>query len=667
MRSLLLGLSVGVLLGILSGCGGDDLPPPAVAPRPTSLAAAVQQPPAQQQPGQPQQPAANEAAAPLPVVPPVDIPVAPIPVENLPQGIRSDSPEARSLANLKTIAQAMAAYHQHEGHFPAAANYDGDKPLLSWRVALLPYLGQEELFKQFQLQEPWDSPRNKALAAKVPSAYQTPGVTAAGKTCYVVPAGLGTIFGGRDGMAETLIGDGKENTLLLVEADAAVGWTQPEDLHYFPAQPLAGLGKLRRGMFLAAFADGAVRRLWASLDPAIVQAMFSANALDTVNLAALDANPTATAASPATAAPPATAGMPIVNAEPATAGTPAAAAKPAVTLSKYQTDAIAALVKGRQKQAISLLQADAAQGNKDAIDSLRWSKALKKPFFLLRCGLAVQAPELTGVREAAPSRSSRRKSAPPPSPQGVSESVTYWGPALGKPLLEKLQARIGEGRFGRWLQAAHEAIASQPPANANPDNQSHPRGQITDEGGILNLGEMEAGQARRAAAKDGIDVLIMAVIVSKPVKIGGQIHGQSNLTLRVLDVARDDSLWKSKPVNSAITGNGSADDKGSKGDADELLSDALAYLDKEVLLGDMPKLTAEEVQQRAEAIAHETSNPLPALAELRCYASLKLLTPEQLADFYTRLIGSEDGPRLATGSDPLRRQIVEKLRGQEGK
>jgi hypothetical protein len=663
MRGLLLGLSVGALLGVLSGCGGDDLPPPAVAPRPTPPAAAVQPPPGQpQQPAAavpPGAPAANEAAAPPPVVQPIDIPVAPIPADSLPPGIRPDSPEAYSLANLRAIAQAMAAYHQNERHFPAAAIYDGDKPLLSWRVALLPYLGQGELFKQFHLQEPWDSPRNKALAAKVPSVYQTPGVTAEGKTCYVVPAGLGTIFGGRDGMAETLIGDGKENTLLLVEADAPVVWTQPEDLHYFPAQPLAGLGKLRRGIFLAAFADGAVRRLLASLDPAIVQALFSANALDTVNLATLDGKPTEPAASPATA------GMPVVNAEPATGGTPAA--KPAVALSKFQTDAIDALVKGKQKRALSLLQADAAQGNKAALDSLRWSKALKKPFFLLRCGLAVQAPELTGGREIAPSRSSRRKAAPPPSPQGASESVTYWGPALGKPLLEKLQARIGEGRFGRWLQAAHEAIASQPPANTNPDNQSHPRGQITDEGGILNLGEMEAGQARRAAAKDGIDVLIMAVIVSKPVKIGGQIHGQSNITLRVLDVAHDDSLWKSKPVNSAITGNGSADDKGSKGDADELLGDVLAYLDKEVLLGDMPKLTADETQQRAEAIAHETSNPLPALAELRCYASLKLLAPEQLADFYTRLIGSEDGPRLATGSDPLRRQIVEKLLGLEEK
>jgi len=495
----------------------------------------------------------------------------------------------------------------------------------------------------------------------------------------VVPAGPDTIFSGREGMPDNLIGDGKENTLLVVEADTGVVWTQPDDLHYFPAQPLAGLGKLRGGRVLSVFGEGTVRALPVSLDPAVWQALFTANGHEPVDLFALDAKPVAkaAAAAPAAVTPPgnaisASSGMPSAATTPAPvdASTAAAAApaKPATPPSKFQTDAIAALVKGRQKKAIPLLLADAARGRPEVVDSLRWSKALKKPLFLLRCGLVVQAPELTGGREIAPSRNSRRRAAPSPSPQGASESVTYWVPALGKPLLEKLQARIGEGRFGRWLQAAHEAIANQPPANLPPENQSHPRGQITDEGGILNLGEMEATQARRAAAKDGIDVLIVAVIVSKPVKIGAQIHGQSNITLRVLDVARDESLWKSKPVNSAITGNGGAtEDKGSKADADELLSDVMEFLDKEVLLSDMPKLTADEALERAEAIAKETSNPLPALAELRCYASRKLLTPEQLADFYTRLIGAEDGPRLATGGDQMRLQILEKLLGMEGK
>src|SRR5207253_5726964 len=96
--------------------------------------------------------------------------------------------------NLKQIAIAFHNYASaHRDHFPAAAIYSKDgKPLLSWRVALLPYLEQDNLYKQFKLDEPWDSEHNKKLIARMPKVFASspdPKLTAAGKTTFVVPVG----------------------------------------------------------------------------------------------------------------------------------------------------------------------------------------------------------------------------------------------------------------------------------------------------------------------------------------------------------------------------------------------------------------------------------------------------------------------------------------------
>jgi RNA polymerase sigma factor (sigma-70 family) len=88
---------------------------------------------------------------------------------------------ARHAGNLKRIGLAVHNYVTAEGHFPPAAITGKDgKPLLSWRVAILPYLedydasSREDLFKQFHVDEPWDSPHNKALLAKMPAVFASP-------------------------------------------------------------------------------------------------------------------------------------------------------------------------------------------------------------------------------------------------------------------------------------------------------------------------------------------------------------------------------------------------------------------------------------------------------------------------------------------------------------
>ncbi len=176
---------------------------------------------------------------------------------------RTSARRAQSANNLKQIGVAMHMFHDANKRFPAAASYGPDgKPLLSWRVHILPYLDHKPLYDQFHLNERWDSPHNKTLIDKMPPVYRSPAskLKEPGRTNYVVAAGPGTVFSSREGMKLSDIKDGTSATILTVEvADKqAVIWTKPDDLPYDPKDPAKGLGGLYEGGFNAGACDGAV-------------------------------------------------------------------------------------------------------------------------------------------------------------------------------------------------------------------------------------------------------------------------------------------------------------------------------------------------------------------------------------------------------------------------
>jgi RNA polymerase sigma factor (sigma-70 family) len=141
--------------------------------------------------------------------------------------------------NLFRIGEAMRKYHDAQGCFPPAAICDASgKPLLSWRVALLPHLGEDNLYQQFKLDEPWDSEDNKKLLAQMPEVFGPEGE----KTYYQVFTGEGTVFDGTKGIKERDITDSPAHTVLVVEAGQAVPWTKPQDLPYSAGRPLPKLG-----------------------------------------------------------------------------------------------------------------------------------------------------------------------------------------------------------------------------------------------------------------------------------------------------------------------------------------------------------------------------------------------------------------------------------------
>ena len=172
---------------------------------------------------------------------------------------------AESVRNLKELGQALRGYQEQNQALPPPAVYGPDgKPLLSWRVLLLPFLSQADLHKEFHLAEPWDSPHNKELLARMPQVYapvmgerKEPGLT-----YYQVFVGDGTPF--PPGPRGTPTGNAPRNPsnrILIVEAGEPVPWTRPQDLPCAPDQPLPKLGGLFRNGFHAYFTDGEVQFL----------------------------------------------------------------------------------------------------------------------------------------------------------------------------------------------------------------------------------------------------------------------------------------------------------------------------------------------------------------------------------------------------------------------
>ena len=160
--------------------------------------------------------------------------------------------------NMAGIAKAVEKYHKDKGHYPPPAILDkAGKPLLSWRVAILPYMenvwinaapapgekpitGPKDLYDRFKLDEPWDGPNNKKLIEKLPSIYRAPWnaipyhQSNIGKTMVLAVVGKGAIFDPtKKTVSDSDVRDGLKRTLLALQLEEpahAVYWTKPAEV-----------------------------------------------------------------------------------------------------------------------------------------------------------------------------------------------------------------------------------------------------------------------------------------------------------------------------------------------------------------------------------------------------------------------------------------------------
>jgi hypothetical protein len=155
----------------------------------------------------------------------------------------------------------MHNYESEHGHLPPAVVYGDDgRPLYSWRVLILPYIEQNDVYKEFHLDEPWDSPHNITLLPRMPSSYALPPrkqsrLPPHHTVCHVF-VGKNAAFEGREGLCLARdFPDGTSNTLLLAEAGEPVPWSAPGDIAYDPDGPLPDLRCIFNDGFRAGMAD----------------------------------------------------------------------------------------------------------------------------------------------------------------------------------------------------------------------------------------------------------------------------------------------------------------------------------------------------------------------------------------------------------------------------
>ena len=177
--------------------------------------------------------------------------------------VENAAARTESSNHLRSIGIAMRAYNDANGGLPPQAVLGKDgKPLLSWRVLILPYMEHDDLFRQFHLDEPWDSEHNEELLAQMPKTYALPGSKETDKTYYLGFMGKGAFFEDKKKlMIPADFPDGAANTIMCVEAADPIPWTKPEDLPFDPEAPLPKLGGHFGSGFNVLLCDGSVRFL----------------------------------------------------------------------------------------------------------------------------------------------------------------------------------------------------------------------------------------------------------------------------------------------------------------------------------------------------------------------------------------------------------------------
>jgi hypothetical protein len=190
--------------------------------------------------------------------------------------------------NLKQIGLAFHNYADAYRHLPSPALLGGDQKKFpySWRVALLPFLEHDALYRQYHFDEPWDGPHNRLLIDQMPALYSVPGADGAPSSrtnsSYYVFAGDAAALGspwspGGKNTEPTLpqITDGLSNTILAVESQGNTPWTKPDDIPFDPAGPVPAINACWPDGFTALMGDGSVRFFKKTADPNMLKALIT--------------------------------------------------------------------------------------------------------------------------------------------------------------------------------------------------------------------------------------------------------------------------------------------------------------------------------------------------------------------------------------------------------
>jgi RNA polymerase sigma factor (sigma-70 family) len=217
------------------------------------------------------------------------------------QGARNAAARSTTQNNLKQIMLALHNYQDANGGFPPAAIYGKDgQPLLSWRVALLPYLEKAKLYEKFHMDEPWDSEHNMPLSRSMPDVFKTPNNTGQMRLNGQIETriqgfhGKGAFFEGITGVKIPDITDGTSNTIAIALSATPTIWTKPGDLPFVEGAPLPALDETD-AFYMVGLADGSVRSMPTNAKgmPPLLKKMITRNGGEIIDFSELEAPPPA--------------------------------------------------------------------------------------------------------------------------------------------------------------------------------------------------------------------------------------------------------------------------------------------------------------------------------------------------------------------------------------
>ncbi len=187
---------------------------------------------------------------------------------------------------MRSIVLGIINYESATGYLPpgeSVSDEDG-RSKLSWRVHILPYLEENELYSKFHLDEAWDSPHNLRLLEEMPSVFDAYAnkVLAGlkpGYTTFVAPVGESTIFGQDKATRIHDIRDGTSKTVALVEVkpELAVPWTAPQDYQFDANAPGSGLAWGPDDATGVLYCDGAWHLIPKSLPDEMLRRLYQMN------------------------------------------------------------------------------------------------------------------------------------------------------------------------------------------------------------------------------------------------------------------------------------------------------------------------------------------------------------------------------------------------------
>lgn len=176
------------------------------------------------------------------------------------------------MQKMNDMKQLLLSMHNYEAVYkklPFLDNSNGKSENLSWRVRVLPYLEQIELYNKFDLKQDWDSDQNKPLAENCPEFFGRDGKC---DKCWVIS----------DVKKFSNITDGTSNTICMVQTLNPVPWTQAKDITIEEAEKLiTGLPdgqKVLVGMY-----DGSVRELDNTISAEKLHALLTPNGGEVIN------------------------------------------------------------------------------------------------------------------------------------------------------------------------------------------------------------------------------------------------------------------------------------------------------------------------------------------------------------------------------------------------